>query len=74
MKRETQIGALTLIAVLSFVLIGATDHNVAAWFTFGMSLTLLLILLRGHVDDVDRSNDFSCRPRPRLRTSHRTTS
>ena len=74
MKVETQIGALGVITVLSFVLIGATEHNVAAWFTFGLSLALLLTVLKGHFDGADRRTDFSCRPRPRPRTFHRTTS
>ncbi len=74
MRVETQIGALAVIAILSFVLIGATDHNVAAWFTFGLSLALLIALLKGHFDGAERRADFSCRSRARPRTFHRTTS
>lgn len=52
MSREHQLGMLCVIAFLAFVLIGATDRNVAAWFTFGVSVATLA--LSGGVRDRPR--------------------
>ena len=62
MTREKQIGILIVCAVLAFAMLGATDRNVFAWFTFGV--TLATLALSGRIDDGAWRRPFSA-PRRR---------